>query len=113
MLLKQKNGGARWENQLNALADSYRRQLLVALLTQNPQGSNEIDPVSAIAPTNKEPERLRTELIHSHLPKLADVGYIDWERERGKLSKGPNWDEISPLLRHIHEHRDELPDGWV
>lgn len=111
--VKQENRGVLWETHLTALANPYRRQLLVALLKHNPQEDNAIDPLNAVAPTETEPERLRIELVHNHLPKLADAGYIDWEKDGGKLSKGPSWDEISPLLRLVHEHRDELPDGWL
>jgi hypothetical protein len=103
----------RWENHLTALADSYRRQLLVALLEQNPQNDDQIDALDAISKTGVEAEMLRTELVHSHLPQLADMGYINWERDRGKLSPGPNWHEIAPLPKHIHENRDELPVGWL
>lgn len=38
------------------------------------------------------------------------MGFIEWDRDSGELSKGPNWEEIAPLLRLIHEHREELPD---
>lgn len=113
MTVKQENRGVLWDTHLTALANPYRRQLLVALLKHNPQEDNAIDPLNAIASTDTKPERIRTELVHNHLPKLADIGYIDWEKDRGKLSKGPSWDEISPLLRLVHEHRDELPDGWL
>ena len=41
------------------------------------------------------------------------MGFIQWDRELGKLSTGPNWEEIAPLLRVMHEHRNELPDEWV
>lgn len=52
-------------------------------------------------------------LTHVHLPKLADVGFIEWDRESGDLSKGPNWEEIAPLLRLMWDHQDELSDGWL
>lgn len=55
----------------------------------------------------------RTELTHTNLPKFADMGFIDWDRESGELSTGPNWNEIATLLRLMQEHRDELPDEWL
>ncbi|WP_436935680.1 DUF7344 domain-containing protein [Halovenus marina] len=52
------------------------------------------------------------ELVHNHLPKLEDAGYIKWNRETGEISKGPNFDEIEPLLELIENHVDELPPDW-
>jgi hypothetical protein len=66
-----------------------------------------------VIPAPDEPEVLQTELVHVHLPKLADRGYISWNREENTISKGPNWDDIAPLLELIDTHRDELPEGWL
>jgi hypothetical protein len=38
---------------------------------------------------------------------------IRWDRETEKLSKGPKWEELVPLLRWMEQHRDELPEGWL
>jgi hypothetical protein len=104
--------GARWETQLNALADPYRRQLLVALLGHNPQDDDDIDPLDRIVRSETDSKFLKIEMFHTHLPKLDDLGYIEWHRSEGTIHKGPNWDEIAPLLELIHDHRDELPAGW-
>jgi len=99
----------------DALANSYRRQLLLALYDENPQDDDDLDPLDLLVEgeTIEDLTATRIELTHTHLPKLADVGFIEWDRELGKLSKGPNWEEIAPLLRLMHEHRDELPDEWL
>lgn len=57
-------------------------------------------------------ERLVT-MNHVHLPKLADLGFIEWDSERHEVKKGPNFDEIRPLLELLDNHKDELPDAWV
>ena len=62
---------------------------------------------------DKEPDVLQSELVHTHLPALEDNGYISWNRETNEISKGPNWDEIGPLIELMHAHQDELPDGWL
>lgn len=48
-------------------------------------------------------------LVHSHLPKLDDSGYIEWNGPTDDLSKGPNFDEIEPILDLIEAHAYELP----
>lgn len=51
-------------------------------------------------------------VIHGHLPKLAEAGYIEWDRTNGEVSKGPCFDEIEPFLEMIEKHADELPPDW-
>jgi hypothetical protein len=101
-----------FDTALSALADPYRRQLFLALLEHNPQDDDDTDPLDLV-PEKDEPEILKTELVHNHLPKLEEMGFITWNRTTNKISKGPNWDEIAPLLKLIDKHKDELPDGWL
>ncbi|MFC6977100.1 hypothetical protein ACFQL1_24030 [Halomicroarcula sp. GCM10025709] len=57
-------------------------------------------------------DRPAVELVHRHLPKLAEAGYIEWDREMGTITRGPNYDEVGPLLQLIQNHSDELPGEW-
>ena len=100
-----------FKRSLSALADPYRRQLLVALLDHNPQDDTDRDPLDILSEAD-EAEVLESELVHTHLPKLDDMGFISWDRDSNNISKGPNWDENAPVLILIHDHKDELPDGW-
>jgi len=63
-----------WETALDALADPYRRQLLVALLEHNPQDGDDTNPLNVTRMAG-EPDVLETELIHNHLPKLEDKAH--------------------------------------
>jgi hypothetical protein len=98
-----------------ALANPYRRQLLLALFEENPQDDDDLDPLRLLkqGETTNDLAETQTSLEHVHLPKLADMGFIEWDRESGELSKGPNWEEIAPLLQLMYDHRDELPDEWL
>ncbi|MFC6873678.1 DUF7344 domain-containing protein [Halobellus marinus] len=95
-----------------ALANSSRRQLLFALFDAQPQDGDHLDPLDLLVDgaTTDDLAAIRLELRHFHLPKVADMGFIEWHRESGTLSMGPNWEEIAPLLQLMHDHRDELPD---
>lgn len=97
---------------LRVLQAPYRRQLLIAMSNENPQDDEDRDPLDIVAPED-EPDVLETELVHNHLPMLEDEGYIKWDKDDNKITKGPNWDEIEPLIELLDEHRDELPDGWL
>lgn len=97
---------------LYVLSDRYRRELLLALLDENPQDDDDRDPLDLLV-ADTEPTVLQTELYHKHLPMLESEGFIHWDRETGQISKGPDWEAIEPLLVLMDSHRDELPEGWL
>lgn len=92
---------------LYALADGQRRRLLIALL--------EDDSPLVIADSESAADSLehRMSMKHVHLPKLADYGFIEWDRERHEVSKGPKFVEIRPLIELLNNHENELPDDWL
>jgi hypothetical protein len=100
------------EDLFRALSDPYRRQLLVALLEANPQDDDDTDPLDHLD-SGEQSAVVESSLHHVHLPKLEALGFIEWDRESGQISTGPEWEEIAPLLRLIDDHQDELPDGWL
>lgn len=106
------NDSGRADDLFEVLSNPYRRQLLIALLEHNPQDDHDRDPLNIVS-DDVEPDVLEVALIHRHLPMLEEKDYISWNRETNEISTGPNWEEIAPLLELIHEHRDELPDGWL
>lgn len=98
------------DEMMDALADVQRRKLLSALLDHNPQDDSPV----VVADSDSESgavERLVT-MNHVHLPKLADYGFIEWDKECHEVKKGPNFEEIRPLLELLGEHEDELPADW-
>jgi hypothetical protein len=103
---------SKFDDALSALADPYRRQLLLALREHNPQDDDDHDPLNLLA-DGEDDELLQSALVHNHLPKLHEMGYIEWNRTTNEISKGPNWDDIAPLLALIEEHQDDLPEGWL
>ena len=104
--------GEHWDTVLSALSNSYRRQLLVALSQANPQDDEDVDPLDTLTHSKSEADNLKIMMFHTHLPKLEGMGFIEWDREARQVHKGPDWEEIDPLLTLIQNHRDELPDNW-
>jgi hypothetical protein len=80
------------------LAHPYRRRILLLVGQHNPRDEREFS-VDDLATDDDDLELLTTELYHIHLPKLVDAGYIDWDEETSTIRRGPNFDEIAPLLR--------------
>lgn len=87
------------------LADPYRRHVLVEL--ERGAVGHEADLVKRAAEHTAE-----VALKHVHLPKLARTGYVEWNPDTGHVSKGPNFDEIRPVLELLGDHQHALPPGW-
>ncbi|MEA5388103.1 transcriptional regulator [Haloarculaceae archaeon H-GB11] len=100
-----------FDDMVDALADVQRRKLLVALLEHNPQD----DAPVVIADSESESDAVErlVAMQHVHLPKLADYGFIEWNKETHEVAKGPKFDEIRPLLELLENHEDELPADWL
>ncbi|RQG89359.1 ArsR family transcriptional regulator [Natrarchaeobius chitinivorans] len=98
---------------LNVLENQYRRRVLVALLEHNPQDADDPKIPSDIKLADEDLETLRIHMTHTHLPKLEESGFIEWDRDTNSIRKGPKFDEIRPLLELMQNHADELPDDWL
>ncbi|WP_425433286.1 DUF7344 domain-containing protein [Haloarcula nitratireducens] len=51
----------------------------------------------------------RIELYHTHLPRLAAVGYIEWNRQADIITHGPEFESIAPFLDLLTDHSGLLP----
>ncbi|UPV99916.1 transcriptional regulator [Halorussus gelatinilyticus] len=93
----------------------YRYRLLLAVSDHTPRTEDEFTPESLASdePDDDDLDGVKTELQNTHLPKLAEHGYIEWDAETQTIWRGPNFEEIAPLLRPVDDHRDELPKGWL
>lgn len=89
---------------LDALGKQERRHLLISL--RDGRVEHEGDVVA------RGGDQSRLQLRHNHLPKLTDMGYIEWNPETGEIAAGPRFDEIKPLLALIENHAHELPANW-
>jgi hypothetical protein len=89
------------------LSHPHRRRVLTLISRRNPRDEAEFAPDAPAGDVGA------ISLQHNHLPKLADAGFIDWDRERQRVMRGPRFDEIAPLLDLLHAHRDELPADWL
>lgn len=100
-----------FDNLIDALANIQRRKLLISLLEHNPQDDTPI----VIADSDNERDSLERliPMYHVHLPKLAEYGLIVWDEESHEVTKGPNFDEIRPLLKLLNDHEAELPEDWL
>ena len=80
-------------------------------MDDNPRRQPEFETVE-FRPEGADQETIQLELPHRHLPQLDEAGFIDWDRETGRITRGEDFEEIRPLLELMDNHRAELPDGW-
>lgn len=89
-----------------------RRRLLVALRkhtdTEDPQ--YDVGALSEAIVQDGDAEQAQVQMVHRHLPKLEDFGYVRWDREAGTVEKGPEWTALEPFLGLLDDHGPELAD---
>lgn len=96
---------------LDALSHPHRRRIVTQLNVSNPRGEDEFDLAELSGDDEREDATIN--LFHNHLPRLAQAGFIDWDRERGVVTRGPRFHEIAPLVDLMLAHQDELPANWL
>jgi hypothetical protein len=102
-----------WNRVFKALSAEPRRQLIVALLDAPPNQSVPL-PESAINPNiPADPETVRQELHHQHLPMLANYGFIGWKTDPLVASRGPKFDEVAVVFDALHATATDIPDSLV
>lgn len=107
----QSERGRTLDHLLKALSHPTRRRILAALSERNPRDEDEFEAVE-FRSDDGDRAAFEAQLYHQHLPHLADAGFITWDTETNTVTRGPNFEEIAPLLRLMADHQDELPDGW-
>lgn len=103
----------RWDRVFRAVSAEPRRQLIVSLLDASADESVPL-PESAVNPNVPvDPDALRRELLHRHLPMLEEEGFVEWEREPFVAFRGPRFDEVAVVFDALHAHATDLPDTLV
>jgi hypothetical protein len=98
---------------LSLMSRPRRRAVVHALLEADGGSLTRTELVNVVAAGEEErpPERIEAEVLrtvqtsldHIHLPKLADVGVVDYDRKSGSIALGPAADDVVPLLRFVAE----------
>ena len=97
------------DKQLSIISNHHRRRVLLAFVDTTPQNTPTVPTAAVETDGGDQPQTIAMQ--HIHLPKLADHGFIDWDRETQRVTKGPQFDEIEPLLTVLSENQDVLPAG--
>lgn len=115
---KRRNGRSPEEASVDAmfdaLCDPIRRRVLLAISDHGPRDAEEFtaDAFASAEMGEMEPDILRIRLFHSHLPRLAEAGYVEWDPADGTIRRGPAFADIVPLLDVLVDHADDLPPDF-
>ncbi len=88
---------------LHVLSDRHRRTILKLLREENPRFESEFT-ISEFLNAVDEPEISEIDLYHAHLPKLADAGFIEWDRDTMTVRRGNSFHAVSVLMDAVEEH---------
>ncbi|WP_144903984.1 hypothetical protein [Halobellus captivus] len=104
-----------FDSQLEALSHVERRRLLVALLKATRNDGTPIDATEI--ESDADVSELSIRMAHVHLPKLTGDGYVDAatngsSRSLDRVTVGPRFDRIRPLLELLDANSGQLPDDW-
>lgn len=105
-----RNSDLHVDTTLKLLTNRNRRRLLLSLLARTPDSDGAsvlLDTVAADASTTE------IQLLHVHLPMLADAGVVEWAPGRREVATGDAFDDLRPVLELLDENADQLPDGWL
>lgn len=91
------------DNIFDALRDEHRRELLLDLLEHNPQSVTKQSIANGRTERADADRQLQIAMYHTHLPKLEDYGFIQWNEDENDVIKGPQFGELRPLLEWVDE----------
>lgn len=102
-----------WNTVFRALSAEPRRQIILSLLDRSPREPVPL-PESAMMPNvPSDQEALRRSLYHTHLPMLAEMGFIRWETDPLVATRGPRFEEAAVVFEALHSSATRLPDSLV
>lgn len=82
------------------LADEKRR-IVIEVLNEQPAISLDGLAEEIASRTGESAETVKIPLHHNHVPLLDDVGVLDYERDRGRVTAVPPvLDDVSELAQH-------------
>ncbi|WP_338739508.1 DUF7344 domain-containing protein [Haloplanus salilacus] len=95
--------------QLRTLSAAERREVLHTLSAADADAGTTVDIGRFVDASDADP---LLSMHHIHLPKLEETGLVRVDRDSNRVRRGPESDDIEPLLRLIDDHADELPVDW-
>lgn len=90
----------------DCMGHEYRRRILFSL-RELEDGESLLVPHDALE-AGDDRDALVAELVHNHLPRLEELGYVSWDREARVVEAGESFGRIEPLFRVLTDHYEHI-----
>ncbi|MFB6183611.1 MAG: hypothetical protein ABEI96_03565 [Haloarculaceae archaeon] len=98
-----------WDQLYEVLAAQPRRMIIFSLLKEPDERRLPLPDAAQSHDQSTNDENFRLQLCHHHLPKLADAGYVRWERDPFRVERGPHFEEPALVVRQMTDNSIEYP----
>lgn len=97
-LMPQRKPRLTIDTALEVLASAQRRRLLGYLLDETDPPTNRDELAEQMAVRDADRQTVETSLAHHHLPRLDDVGVIEYDHRSGGVRFDETLEDLEPLL---------------
>ncbi|AHF99167.1 hypothetical protein HALLA_10215 [Halostagnicola larsenii XH-48] len=98
-----------WDRIFGALSAEPRRRLLVSLLDARPEEYVNLPEAALLKEIDRDERKLRSQLVHCHLPLLADYDFVRWRTNPFQVRRGPKFEAIEAVLTTLLDRAEEDP----
>jgi len=102
-----------WDGVFKGLSAGPRRRLLLSLSDVPPDQSVPLPQHAMKTDSTSDPEAVRRELYHVHLPVLEELGFVTSESEPLAAARGPQFEQVAAVLDSVESEAANLPDSLV
>ena len=102
-------GTTHWDRLYEALSAQSRRVIIFSLMNEPEERRLPLPDAAQSSADPRDPEKLRVQLHHKHLPMLADAGYVRWESDPFCVQRGPHFEEPALVLTEVVESSRDYP----
>lgn len=100
---------SRWDRCLDHLSEQIRRQIITSLMEAPPERRLPLPNAALTENHSVTPDELIINLVHHHLPEMADADYIRWKRDPFCVRRGPRFEEPAGMMRALFSSKEQLP----
>lgn len=101
-------GARKVDRMVRTLASAQRREIVRHLLDEVDTSTTVDELVQTVDRGELDPESHEIQMFHSHLPKLDDTPFIDFDSRSRVVRPRPALAELEPLLEVCEELEDEF-----
>lgn len=101
-----------WRGIYETLTAAPRRQIIGSLLEAPPDRVLSLPEAANMPEYRLDPEELQLNLVHHHLPLMAEYGFIEWQNTPLAVERGPAFEQVAAVLQAIDAY-DDFPQYLV